>query len=47
MKASDRIQLGGLIVEDKLSALVVNETLDEALKAQHEWFNKNSGLVIK
>ena len=47
VKASDRIQLGGLIVEDKLSALVVNETLDEALKAQHEWFNKNSGLVIK
>ena len=47
VEASDRIQLGGLIVEDKLSALVVNETLDEALKAQHEWFNKNSGLVIK
>ena len=47
VKASDRIQLGGVIVEDKLSALVVNETLDEALKAQHEWFNKNSGLVIK
>lgn len=47
VKASDRIQLGGLIVEDQLSALVVNETLDEALKAQREWFNKNSGLVIK
>ena len=47
VKASERIQLGGLIVEDQLSALVVNETLDEALKAQREWFNKNSGLVIK
>lgn len=47
VEASDDIMLGGFIVENKESSLVVNETLDFALENQKEWFNKNSGLIIK
>lgn len=44
---SDEIMIGGFIIEDRESSLVVNETLDFALENQKEWFNKNSGLIIK
>lgn len=43
----DDIVIGGFMIEDRESALVVDETLDFALKNQKEWFNKNSGLIIK
>lgn len=44
---SEEILIGGFIVENKESHLVVDETLDFALDNQKEWFNKNSGLIIK
>lgn len=47
IEVSDNIIIGGFIIEDRESALVVDETLDFALKNQKEWFNKNSGLIIK
>ena len=47
VEVSDDIIIGGFIIEDRESALVVDETLDFALKNQKEWFNKNSGLIIK
>ncbi len=47
VKASEDIMIGGFIIENKESSLVVNETLDNALENQKEWFNKNSGLIIK
>jgi hypothetical protein len=39
--------IGGLIGENPKSLLVIDETLDFALKNQKEWFAKNSGLIIK
>ncbi len=47
VEANDDITIGGFIIEDKESSLVVDETLDFALDNQKEWFNKNSGLIIK
>lgn len=47
VKESEDIVIGGFIIESKASSLVVNETLDFALENQKEWFNKNSGLIIK
>ena len=35
------------MLENKASSLVVDETLDFALNNQREWFNKNSGLIIR
>lgn len=47
VQASDDIQIGGFILENKASSLVVDETLDFALNNQKDWFNKNSGLIIR
>ena len=47
VEASDDITIGGFIIENKASSLVVDETLDFALNNQKEWFNQNSGLIIK
>lgn len=47
VKESQDILIGGLIGENPKSLLVVDETLDFALKNQKEWFSKNSGLIIK
>lgn len=47
VQASDDITIGGFILENKASSLVVDETLDFALNNQKEWFNKNSGLIIR
>lgn len=47
VQASDDIQIGGFILENKASSLVVDETLDFALNNQKDWFNKNSGLTIR
>ena len=47
VKIDENIVIGGFILENKKSHLVVDETLDFALKNQKEWFNKNSGLFIK
>ena len=47
VQASDDFQIGGFILENKASSLVVDETLDFALNNQKDWFNKNSGLIIR
>jgi len=47
VKVNQNIMIGGLIGENPESLLVVDETLDFALKNQKEWFSKNSGLIIK
>lgn len=47
VKESQDILIGGLFGENPQSLLVVDETLDFALKNQKEWFSKNSGLIIK
>lgn len=43
----EKIHIGGFVVENKESSMVIDETLDLALTSQREWFNKNSGLIIK
>ncbi|MBS5114272.1 MAG: hypothetical protein KHY88_01010 [Erysipelotrichaceae bacterium] len=45
--ASDSLEIGGLIVENSESKLVIDESLDTALENQKDWFAKNSGLIIK
>lgn len=47
VKIDENIVIGGFILENRKSHLIVDETLDFALKNQKEWFNKNSGLIIK
>lgn len=47
VKESTDIMIGGLIGENPNSLLVIDETLDFALKNQKEWFYQNSGLMIK
>lgn len=47
VEVSEDITIGGFIVENKENHLIVDETLDFALYNQKEWFNKNSGLIIK
>ncbi len=47
VEVDEDITIGGFIVENKDLHLVVDETLDFALNSQKEWFNKNSGLIIK
>ena len=47
LQSSENIHIGGMIIEDQQSDLVLDETLEFALKTQKEWFNKNSGLVIR
>ena len=44
---SQRIQLGGFIIENKTTNVVVDESLDSNLEAQKDWFYKTSGLMIK
>lgn len=43
----DKISIGGFIIENQESSMIIDETLDFALENQKEWFNKNSGLIIK
>lgn len=47
VEVSSEIIIGGFIVENRDLHLIVDETLDFALNNQKEWFNKNSGLIIK
>ncbi len=47
IEESPDIQIGGLMMENKKSKLVVDESLDNALKLQKEWFITNSGFKIR
>lgn len=45
--ASDRILIGGFIIENKADHIVIDESLDFALENQKEWFYRTSGLTIE
>ena len=47
VEVSDRITIGGFIVKNKATNVVVDESLDFALENQKDWFYKTSGLMIK
>lgn len=44
---SDKINIGGFMIENKAANIVVDESLDAALENQKDWFYKSSGLMIK
>ena len=47
VEEGQQIQLGGFIIENKTTNVVVDESLDSNLEAQKDWFYKTSGLMIK
>ena len=47
VEVSDKITIGGFIVKNKATNVVVDESLDFALENQKDWFYKTSGLMIK
>ena len=47
VEVSDKIKIGGFIIENKATNVVVDESLDSALENQKDWFYKTSGLMIK
>lgn len=47
VEVSDKIKIGGFIIENKATNVVVDESLDSALENQKDWFFKTSGLMIK
>lgn len=47
VEISDTITIGGFIIENKETSVVVDESLDFALENQKDWFYKTSGLMIK
>ena len=47
VEASNKIMIGGFIIKNKVTNVVVDESLDSALENQKDWFYKTSGLMIK
>ncbi|MEI3293220.1 MAG: hypothetical protein V8R63_07105 [Thomasclavelia ramosa] len=47
VEVSDKITIGGFIIKNKATNVVVDESLDTALENQKDWFYKTSGLMIK
>ena len=47
VEEGQQIQLGGFIIENKTTNVVVDESLDSNLEAQKDWFYRTSGLMIK
>lgn len=47
VEISNTITIGGFIIENKETSVVVDESLDFALENQKDWFYKTSGLMIK
>lgn len=47
VKTSGKIKIGGFIIKNKVTNVVVDESLDSALESQKDWFYKTSGLMIK
>lgn len=47
VEQSSNITIGGFIIENKETNVVVDESLDFALENQKDWFYKTSGLMIK
>lgn len=47
VKVDQQIQLGGFIIDNPDTHVIVDETLDTALENQKDWFYKTSGLMIR
>lgn len=47
VEADERIQIGGFILEDPVNGLLLDETLEEKLGRQKEWFYRNSGFTVE
>lgn len=47
VEVSNKVTIGGFIIENKATNVVVDESLDFALENQKDWFYKTSGLMIK
>lgn len=47
VEVNDKIEIGGFIIENKATNVVIDESLDFALQNQKDWFYKTSGLMIK
>lgn len=43
---SGEITIGGFIIEDEGKSFIINESLDNTLQEQKEWFYSNSGLRL-
>lgn len=41
------IKLGGIIVKSADGKMMIDDTLDERLRQQQQWFMENSGLVVE
>lgn len=47
VESDERIQIGGFILEDPARGLLQDETLEEKLNGQKEWFYRNSGFTVE
>lgn len=47
LKFNDEIQIGGFILVNYTKSIVLDESLDNRLAEQKEWFYNHSGLMIK
>ena len=47
LKLNDDIQIGGFILINYSQSIVLDESLDNRLAEQEEWFYNHSGLMIK
>lgn len=47
LKFNDEIQIGGFILVNYAKSIVLDESLDNRLAEQEEWFYNHSGLMIK
>lgn len=47
VQVDHHIQLGGFVIENPVTHVVCDETLETALENQKDWFYKTSGLMIK
>lgn len=47
IEGDEKVQIGGFVIEDPASGLLQDETLEEKLNRQKEWFYRNSGFTVE